>query len=36
MQRRDIAKHLPAASELDLGALRIFVAVAEAGSVDCR
>ncbi|MCH4543686.1 MULTISPECIES: LysR family transcriptional regulator [Brucella/Ochrobactrum group] len=32
MQRRDIAKHLPAASELDLGALRIFVAVAEAGS----
>lgn len=32
MQSRDIAKHLPATSELDLGTLRIFVAAAEAGS----
>jgi len=32
MQSRNIAKRLPVASDLDIGALRIFVAVAEAGS----
>ncbi|MBP2302107.1 LysR family transcriptional regulator [Azospirillum picis] len=32
MQSRDIAKRLPVASDLDIGALRIFVAIAEAGS----